>query len=77
MYGLKEAREKAGLTQLEVAKKLKISDSFLSQLENGKRRLSLQMALNYSSVLGLTLNDIFLPCNMAKRKVESGVKKVV
>ncbi|EGW39355.1 helix-turn-helix transcriptional regulator [Desulfosporosinus sp. OT] len=76
MSTIKEAREKAGLTQLEVAKKLKISDSFLSQLENGKRKLSLQMAIDIAEVLGMNPTDIFLPCNMSKCKVDKEVRSV-
>jgi len=74
---IKEAREKAGLTQLEVAKKLNISDSFLSQLENGKRKLSLQMAINIAKALGMDPSDIFLPHNMANCKVDEGIKEAI
>lgn len=65
MYKLKEAREAAGLTQLEIAKKLGISDSFYSQIENGKRRLSLKIALDIAAILKKTPNDLFLSSDMA------------
>lgn len=66
MYKLKEAREAAGLTQLEISKKLGISDSFYSQIENGKRRLSLKMALDIAAILKKTPNDLFLPSSVAE-----------
>ena len=38
---LKEARVEAGLTQVEVARRLKVPQSFISKYESGERRLDL------------------------------------
>lgn len=68
MNRLRELRLKAGLTQLEMAKRLNISESFYCQLENGKRGIKVPMALNIAGILGTTVEDIFLPENMAERQ---------
>ena len=69
MNKIRQFREQAGLTQLDMAKRLGISESYYCQLETGKRRLSLDNALQISSVLKKTPNEIFLPDSIAKRKV--------
>jgi transcriptional regulator with XRE-family HTH domain len=68
---IREARLRLGLTQFQLAKKLNISDSFLSQLENGRRTLTLQMAIDISTAIGMELTEIFLLPNMTKCKVNN------
>ena len=36
---LREARERAGLTQVQVSKRLKVPQSFVSKCESGERRV--------------------------------------
>ena len=48
-------RKKLGLTQKEVAKKLKISAMQLSHLELGKRELKLSMLDKWAEILGLEI----------------------
>ena len=66
MDKLKPFREEAGLTQLEMAQRLNISESYYCQLENGKRRMSLDVALSIAAILKKTPNEIFLPENFAE-----------
>lgn len=47
------AREKSGLTQSEVAKKLKRPQSFVSKYESGERRLDLVEFLQICKVLAV------------------------
>lgn len=59
-----------------MADKLGISESYYCQLENNKRRMSLNIALDIASILKMTPNDIFLPDNFAKRQVGEASKAV-
>ncbi|MCE9564301.1 MAG: helix-turn-helix transcriptional regulator [Planctomycetes bacterium] len=54
---LKEAREAANLTQIELAKLLKQSQSFVSKMEAGERRLDLVQLRTVCSALGITLPE--------------------
>ncbi|MDD2477269.1 MAG: helix-turn-helix domain-containing protein [Dysgonamonadaceae bacterium] len=69
MNKIKELRKGQGLTQADMADKLGISESQYCLLENGKRKMSLQMALDISLIFKKTPNDIFLPDNFAKCQV--------
>lgn len=68
MNKLAELRKNVGLTQKQMAEKLNISESYYCQLENGNRRMSLEMALKISSILKKTPNEIFLSNNFAECK---------
>lgn len=50
---LKEAREKAGLTQLELYEKSKITPYTISQLENGKEGVNLDTILKLQKALNI------------------------
>lgn len=54
---LKEAREAADLSQMDLAAKLKQSQSFVSKMESGDRRLDLVQLRTVCVALGLTLAD--------------------
>ena len=55
---LKEARERAGLTQLDVAKQLGVPQSFVSKYESGERRLDLLEVRRICLVLNTGLVDL-------------------
>ena len=54
---LREARERAGVTQVELAKKLKQSQSFVSKCERGECRLDLIQLRTVLEALGVKLVD--------------------
>ena len=56
---LKNAREKIGLTQLEVAEKAKISTSAYQNYEAGRRLPNVQTAKLIARILNSKVEDIF------------------
>ena len=64
-------RKEAGHTQKTMADKLGISESYYNHLENGNRRMPLNLALDIAAILNKTPNEIFLPGNFPKRKVNN------
>lgn len=56
---LKKIRTENGITSEQMAKKLNISKPFYSQIENGRRRLSYDMAVKISNILKMMPDDLF------------------
>lgn len=56
---IKQYREKAGLTQHDMAKQLKIAVSTYNMIENGKRGISLYNAKRISVLLKVSIDDLF------------------
>ena len=52
---LRQAREVAGLTQADVAKKLRVYASFVSKVESGKRRIDVIELKQFCRAYGLEL----------------------
>lgn len=61
------AREKAGLTQTEVAKMLNISSVSLHYYETGQRNLPKKIAIKLSNIYKVKMEDIFLPESFSAR----------
>lgn len=51
-------REKRGMSQAELSKKINISQSMLCQIERGTKTPSLPLGAEIASALGCTINDI-------------------
>ena len=58
---LKIARQKSGLSQRRLAKKLKVTQSYISKLENGSLdNVTLKLVLDISKELKLCPIDVFI-----------------
>jgi transcriptional regulator with XRE-family HTH domain len=59
-YGkrIKELREAAGMTQVELSDKSGVSQEHISRLENGKFTFNVKTADKLATALGVTLNDL-------------------
>mgnify|MGYP000896838630 FL=1 len=55
-YRLKQLREKAGLTQDELAKKLNLTQSTIAYYENGKKMPTLENAMIIAKLFNVTLD---------------------
>ncbi|ORB47261.1 transcriptional regulator [Mycobacteroides saopaulense] len=55
---LRELRREAGLTQVEVAKRLDVPQSFVSKYESGERRLDVIELRHVAQALGTTLQTV-------------------
>ena len=58
-YAMKEARTRAGLSQQELADKLKVSRQTINAIEKGDYNPTIRLCIGICRVLGLTLNDLF------------------
>lgn len=57
---IKQLREKLGITQAELARRLNFSRSYMNRLENTTEQPNIATSLRIAEILGCTLNDIFL-----------------
>jgi len=55
---LKKIREAKGMTQREVAECLKMKQSDISVIENGKKDVYLKTAVKIADYLGITLDEL-------------------
>lgn len=60
MNNLKKIRKEKGYTIYDMAKKLNITPSYYSQLENKKRRLFYDMAFKISNIFNMKPDSIFM-----------------
>jgi len=56
---LRDARLKAGLTQQDLADRLKRSDNFVSYVERGERMLDVLEFIDYANALGVDPRKLF------------------
>lgn len=63
---LKKIREKHNLTNQQVAEKIGISKEYYWMIENGKRKLSYDLAVKIANVFDKRPDDIFLNTELTK-----------
>lgn len=64
---IKELRKKAQLSQDELAKICKVSRQTINAIENDKYDPTLQLAFNIASVLGTTIDSLFINNEIVKK----------
>lgn len=57
---VKQRREELGLSQTDLAKKLKLSVSYINKIENEKKPINVVLAIRIAKALDTTVEDIFL-----------------
>ena len=57
-HKIKSKRRKLGISQVDMAKKLYISPSYLNLIESGKRKINVDLLLKLSNELGIEMSDI-------------------
>src|ERR1700691_893010 len=63
----KAGRTKSALTQLQAARRLRVSQPYLSQLENGTRPVTTALARRAASVYRLSATALPLPSSPTKK----------
>lgn len=57
-FSVERLRKEKGLTQVELAAKLGVSQGAVSMIERGDRMPSMKMLLKLSKVLGVSIEDL-------------------
>lgn len=60
-FTLKQARDYAGFTQDEVAKKLGIATVTYGNYERGEREFKVKAAKKFSKIVGIKFDDLIFP----------------
>jgi transcriptional regulator with XRE-family HTH domain len=64
---LRAARERAGLTQEQVAQRLGLTQSFVSHVERGRRNLTTTAMGAFARAIGCKLTFLFTPNSVENR----------
>ena len=65
---LKEERKKAGIRQIQVAKRLKTTQSKVSRMESGEYRLDILDLEKYCNAIGTDFKSFFRKFEKARKK---------
>lgn len=55
LLGLVRARQRANLTQQDIAKTLKVSQPYIAQIERGSKPVSLSFMVRYANAVGASV----------------------
>lgn len=69
---LRKMREEAGLSQVQMAKRLRISRPTLNRLENAAQNTTLRMLTHLCRVLGCEVGDLFEGVPRVRRRPSTG-----
>lgn len=58
IHNLKKARLESGMTQVQVAKKLKVTQAYISKIEAGQIRLDIFQLKKFASLYSKDVNDL-------------------
>jgi transcriptional regulator with XRE-family HTH domain len=72
---LRERREAAGVTQVELAKRLEETQSYISKVERGERRLDLVQLQYVCKAVGIDLKDFVEDYLRATQKARLGRRR--
>ena len=66
---LRDIRNETGITQVELAKRLRLTQSLVSKIERGDRRLDIIELRSFCRAIGIGLTDFVsrLECELGKR----------
>ena len=64
---IRQIREKAGISQEELADRLSVAPCTVYRIESGRRQLPLETLFRFSDVMDVPVNDL-LPANPARKK---------
>ena len=65
IFLLKEIREQHGLTQRALSKRSGVLQGFISEIEAGNKKPSLETAYRLAQALGVKVDDLILPDEQA------------
>lgn len=60
---IKHLREKTGISQAELSRRLGFSRSYMNRLENNKQQPNMMTAMRIAKILNCSLDDIFFTKN--------------
>jgi len=71
---LKDSREKLGLSQKQLAKKLGVAEGFINEVELGRKILNENMMAKLSKIVGKDINDVNMSMEEEAAREESDIK---